>query len=292
LLAGAVIGNAGADVGKAGWPIFKKAQPTQFRSLAAVNPTHSEFAGVLFNPAMLGVRNGSEVYVLSEIGFADDKFGGLFYGTPLRHGVLSAGVVYYDVGSIGLNWMEGGNLQSKSVKAQQDVMGVISYAGRLSSKLYGGLSLKAAQSQLVERESAMAFAADAGLLYVPSKALSFALAAQNIGTSTAFVEKADPLPASVMMGVSHTGQFKSAFVKTGVDATYNVVDGKIYPDAGVELGAGPLSVNAGYRFLMDDANWHFGMGFTMKNITFAYAMAPGSYLNTSHRVSIGYRFGS
>ena len=175
--------GAQADFGTAGWGIFKRVQSVQFGGIAATAPSNGSVTGILYNPAALGRTQAREVAFMSEQGLADDRFGSIIYTHPAGNSVFGVAAAYYDAGTAELNWVDGTGVHTRDVSAQKDMLGVISFAHRPSDRLSLGVSLKAASSELAEQYAAYAYAADAGMMYLPTSNLAFSLAVQYVGTS-------------------------------------------------------------------------------------------------------------
>lgn len=279
-----------AEVGKSGWMIFKKAQGVNTRGVTSVSSEFGSLPGMLYNPALLGSRTTREAFFMTESGFAGDKLGGLLYGQPLKNGMIAGGLIGYDAGTIELNWMENGALKTQNANAQRDLLGIVSYGYRAKSDLLVGGSLKLATSQLAERSSANAFAADVGVMYMPKEHLALSAAIQNIGISTKFVEKANPLPLSAYFGANYAVKIKDYHLLPGIGVTYNAVDGTIAPEIGMELRYNVISMSVGYKFDRTESALQLGLGINWKNIEFSYAYVPGIYLDTTHRLNVSYKF--
>ncbi|MEW6517147.1 MAG: hypothetical protein AB1439_09600 [candidate division FCPU426 bacterium] len=280
-------GWAQAGAGKSGWPIFQKVRGARFSSLAGIG----QAADVLGNPALLGAVSQTSLAMISELGFAEDKFGGLLLAVPWPEDALAGGFVYYDAGPIELNWIEDGTLQTETVLADREVIALGSYGRRLAGNLWTGATLKFVQSELAERESAWAVAADAGAMWKPEAAWLVLAAVQNLGWSAKYLEAEIPLPGSVYLGSSYVFRLQDWQVLPGVGLAYNWVDETWFPEAGLEVRYKIASVNAGYRLNQEEAYLHFGAGLCWQNIEINYAYIPGMFLNASHRMSIAYRFG-
>jgi hypothetical protein len=279
-----------ADFGKSGWPIFKKAQAANSRGIVSSFGTYGSLSGIFYNPALLAARDRREAFLFSESGMVGDTLGGALYSEPLRNGAIAGGLVGYDAGSIELNWIENGELKTQNASAQRDLLGIVSYGRRLRSDLFVGGSIKAATSQIAERNSANAFAADIGAAYVSPKGLTVSAALQNVGTSTKFVEKENPLPTSVYAGAGYTTKIKNYNLLTGAGVTYNMVDDRYTPEVGAELRYQFISMNVGYRFNMQEQVLTLGLGVKFDNIEVGYAYVPGIYLGATHRMNVSYKF--
>ena len=279
--------------GKTGWSIFRKARSPKFKSITVtpVMAVRGDLSGVFYNPAILALNMHKEIFFFSEMGLVNDVFGGIVYGHPLEKSSIAGGFIYYNAGKMYLNWLEDGDLKTEEVTAQSDILGIVSYGRMFTEKLSLGAILKFASSSLFGRESAAAFAADIGTLYFPPiENLSICGAIQNLGTSSKFVEKSNPLPFSAFLALGYFLGFNKFYVTPGVDITYLIAEERTIPEIGFEAGVNPISINLGYRF-SDEANWHFGFTFFHQRFDIAYAFLPGVYLKPTHRISIGYRFG-
>lgn len=250
-----------------------------------------DLSGVFYNPAVIAPNTKKEIFFLSENGFSGDVFGGVVYGQPLKKSVIAAGFVYYDAGKMELSWLEGGDIETKEVSAQVDNLGLVTYATNLGEKLCLGMTLKAATSRLFEKANATAVALDLGAQYLsPIKDLGISFAVQNLGSATAFVDKSNPLPLSVLLGAGYSREMGKYFMTGGIDFTYLFEDQSLTPEVGIEFGMGLVSVNAGYIFNVEEAVMHVGFTYMKESYDFAYSFVPGTYLGSTQRVSLGFRF--
>ena len=281
-----------SDYGASGWPIFNKLQSSQFEAISKVSPDNPDISGVVYNPSMLAAVNEKEITFVSELGFADSKFGALIIGLPVKSGMVSVGVAYFDAGITELNWLDSsGELQTRDAYAERDYLGVASYEHPISGKLFAGVSVKGASSELAEYKTAIAVAGDIGLYYLPRPNLSFTAALQNVGNSTAFIATPDKLPEGVYAGASYIHPFAGLQLTTALGATYLLPDAEMNPEAGIELGGKIVSVNAGYRFWNNESNVHLGLRIMYGNTIFGYAYLPGLHLDAVQRLSISFHFG-
>ncbi|MFH1416003.1 MAG: hypothetical protein ABIH89_07975 [Elusimicrobiota bacterium] len=280
--------------GKTGWMIFRKARSAKFKPITVtpVMAVRGDLSGVFYNPGVLAFNTRQEIFFLSELGLSEDMFGGLVYGHPLKNACIAGGLLYYDAGNIELNWLESGVLKSDNVNAQRDILGIASYGRKINDRLALGVTVKMATSRLVERASSNAFAADVGGLFVlPEKNLSFTGAVQNLGSSSKFVEKANPLPLSAFLGAGYAIEFGEYYMTPGCDLTYLIDEERMVPELGFELGRNPFSVNFGYSFNVAEAKWHIGFTLLKDKYDIAYGYLPGTYLDATHRISMGFGFG-
>lgn len=280
-----------ADSIKSGWIIFKKAQSVRFRELNTVAPVNGDLSAVFYNPAVSGINNQRRIQLISEYGFAECKFGGLIYSEPLKHGTITCSVMYYDAGEMDLNYIDGQALITENVIAQRDILGLLSYGHKIYDNICIGGTVKIASSEIAEMENAVAYCEDFGL-YLPMERLSISIAAQNIGTSTKFIDRKNPLPTSFYSGAGYTFNIGKVKMLSGLGATYNRTDKEIIFDIGYELNIKPISLNIGYPFNVAESNLHIGLRCSCQNIDFGYAYVYGYYVDAIHRFSISYKFKS
>lgn len=281
-----------AEFGKSGWPIFRKVQSAQFRGISASAPDCANLSGILYNPAIGGLFENRELLIVSERGLSEDTLGAVVYGIPAGAWMFAFGAAYYDAGSIELNWFENNEIQTESVSLQRDMMGTATIERKLSDTVFAGLSLKGATSELAQRVRASAYAADLGLYVRPFPFWSISLACQNIGTASKFVDHANLLPTAGYLGTAlmWKSPAQTCYVITQAGASYYTVDQKLVPEAGCEIGCGPVSVNAGFRSGVEEGNMHVGTEFCVGSMVFGYAYSPSTYLDSMHRVTVAWRF--
>lgn len=290
LLSAAVSLHAG--FGKSGWPIFLKPQPAKFNLLSMVSYGKPSLMSVFYNPEVGIAKSQRECLLFSEVGFADSKLSGIVYAEPLTSGVLTAGLAYYNAGKMELNWIENGEVKTDNVTSQSDLMGCLAYSFKFEDNIFFGASLKGATSEVAERDSSIAVALDLGTFYIPTEEITVTCALQNLGTASKFNEKSDPLPASLMAGAGYFFKYREYFIMPAVGFTNNFVDSKTVFDLGAELGYEYVSLNLGYRTNVEENNIHIGVNVEWEDFTLGYAFLPGNYLEATHRINLGYKFGS
>ncbi len=280
-----------ADFGVSGWGIFRMVDSAQFGGISITAPDNGDITGVLYNPAILGMTGSREISFISGQGVAGDKFGSAIYAQPLnKKCMIAAGGAYYDAGQVELNWIDNGVLNSDTVSAQKDTLGFISLQRMLGDSWSVGVTLKGASSVLAQRYSANAYAADAGLMYSPADNFAMSLVAQDLGSATAFMNKADPLPTGYYAGCGYILQTRSLYFMPAVGVTYLANDRESVPEAGLEIGGNMLSLNVGYRSYTGESTIHIGIQISCGDITFGYAFLPGANLDPVQRLSVNYRF--
>jgi hypothetical protein len=285
------VGAVCGKTGKSGWTILDKAQSARFGTVNLLSYAGNDLSSMLYNPSLLVTKSRRELFFISELGFVDDKFGGLVYAEPLTGGVASFGIVYYDAGQIELNWIENGEVMSENVSAQKDLLGVFSYGFKFEDDLLLGASLKLASSEIAQKASAFAVAMDFGGFYSQSENLYFSAALRNLGAASKFIDSSNSLPASLYTGCGYYYSWMEYFFMPALGFAYNFTDSVIVPETGFEFGYSLFSFNLGYRFNVEESNLHLGFNVKWNDMNFGYAFVPGSELGSIHRVNIGYKFG-
>jgi hypothetical protein len=286
-----------SEIGSTGWWIFRRPQSTKPRALTCVAAIRGDLSGVFYNPSILGTIEQREIFMISELGLAKDTFGGILYGMPIgKKSGLAAGVVYYDAGKETLYYMESGKTEptERTVTIQRDILGMVSYGRKFTDFILSGLTVKFANTNIAEVKEATAFALDVGMVYFTKiDGLTISFVGQNIGSSTKFLNRSDELPMSVAVGSSYSMILnKRSYLNFGFETPYIIKEQRLLPSVGIEYGFEQVSINLGYRFAAQDSVFNFGIGISIKNFDIGYAFIPAVYLSPTHRLSIGYKFGS
>jgi len=288
------VSNGFGQKASTGWWIFRRPQSAKPKAVTAVCAVRGDLSGVFYNPSILATLQHREVFLLTELGLANDTFSGVLYGQPFKiaqSAGVSAGVIYYDAGKETLYYIEDGEEKERTVTIQQDILGIVSYGQRFNKNILFGGSIKFANSNIALVKSANAVAVDLGMIYMPPiQGLMLSLSAQNLGSSTKFINKAEELPMSIWFGTSLTKEIRSSILSFGIEVPYIIKENRILPSIGIEYIVGLFAVNLGYRFGAEDSLLHIGFGITIKKFDFNYAFIPATYLSHTHRLNIGYRF--
>jgi len=122
--------NLFAQAGSTGWWIFRRPQSTKPKALTTVAAIRGDLSGIFYNPAVLGTIQQKEFFAMSELGMAQDAFGGLLYGQPIgEKSGLTAGIVYYDAGRTTLYYIDAGQERERTVAIQRDILELFHMAG-------------------------------------------------------------------------------------------------------------------------------------------------------------------
>lgn len=262
-------------------------------------------ASLGYNPGALARMERPEFETTYTRGVIDDHFSFLGYAHPTKFGVVTAGFMYYDAGSIGLNLSNG---TQRTVKAQQDLVGMGGVSLKLGDDLTAGATAKVFRFELAEQARAGGLAADLGALWrTPLSGLSLGASLLNAGPDVRFEHAGDPLPMSGRAGAAY--RFSLAGSRWARDAGYGfsdfllTLDGvktreqKAVVSTGFEMGMplgladhGAAAIRVGYLFGRDLDSLTLGFGLRQGRISFDYALGVLKKVGNAHHLSIGCYF--
>ncbi len=149
--------------------------------------------------------------------------------------------------------------------------------------------------QTLEDKNSVTAMVDVGGFYSVNEKLSLALVFQNIGMGVKFDSKTDPLPFNIKAGVA----FKPVDGLTlACDINEYILDEQLYASIGAEYWImDMLALRGGYKYGYDTqaldssmVGFSGGLGFSISNMNFDYAMAPFGDLGDTHRVTLSVNF--
>lgn len=253
-------------------------------SMSAVGNDVSAYA---YNPAALSSLRTGQASFLYQKGLIDDSFGQLRIGWPAAHGGVGLSVGYYNGGDMQI----ADGTATRTVTAQRDIsvsLGLAGHAGRWGY----GLAGKYLSSEIVESARANDYAADLGLTFAATSNLRFGAAVQNLGPKLTYLSQGDDLPRSARVGVALSLPRHGLTTTLLTDATYRMVEKDFQPALGVEFGLGPLALRTGVRSTGGQTEFTAGTGFLMGASSIDYSVGVAKELDTTHRISYSFRFGS
>ena len=182
--------------------------------------------------------------------------------------------------------------------------------GRRFGPIAAGGALRYIRQTIGER-SASAYAVDLSMLHrFESRPFSVGVGLMNLGSSIRFVDQAYPLPMTLRAGVTYglTRRFPHAL---NLQLDFPRDSSPVLRLSLEYLGFGPFALRAGYRTqsaaqreaalgralgttasgLSEFYGMFMGVGFRSKLGTLDYSITPYGELGSTHRFSIGLRFG-
>ncbi len=262
-------------------------------------------ASLGYNPGGLARLERPQFETTYTRGVIEDHFSFLGYAHPTDYGVVTAGFMYYDAGSIGLNLSDG---TRRTVKAQQDLVGMGGFSLKLAHSLAAGATVKVFRFELAEQARAGGLAADLGALWrTPLPGLSLGASLLNAGPDVRFEHAGDPLPLSARAGAAY--RFSLSDTRWAREAGYGFSDFQLTLDGvktreqnaalstGFEMGMplgladqGAGAIRFGYLFGRDLDSLTIGFGLRQGRVVFDYALGVLKKVGNAHHLSIGYHF--
>ena len=247
----------------------------------------SDINSIYYNPAGLINIKYRTVTLSHFANFSDTNFENLGAAMPFGPGVAGASLLV-DYTFDFPEYNEWGQVIG-NVDAYDTVLAV-SYAYPITSLISAGVNLKGFYSALAGYNKS-GFAFDAGLLVKLGSAPDTYGGAmiQNVGTQSAYIDVAGPLPMNFKVGLSTS--FKPsdfACVLLCVDVNRLLTKDEMPTlDMGAEVTISEVfSVRAGYGLRHDTGNLALGVGINMEKVRFSYAFQPFDMLGDCHRISL------
>jgi len=282
-----------------------------------------------FNPAGLAQIRNHEISVMYLDSLVDTWFGFIGYAHPLG-GKVTRRAGDRQVKSVkprenratiglGVSILQAGKMvlepEGKTVQAEQDYLANLGFgyiiwrsAERTEKRRYRirpgaqprneislGMAVKFVHSTLVEKYSAMAYAADAGILgsfIVGKNRFLLGISGQNLGTKIKFEEEADVLPLTVRAGASYQMDFEQEHKLTITGEAVKPNDADFRGCGGAEYWYREIfALRAGYKAGYDLDSFTCGVGFVWKNFQIDYGWGmSGTKMGDNHRISLTARF--
>ncbi len=251
---------------------------------------------VYWNPAGLGQIQGREAGAMHAIWFQDISFSWLAYSQKTLGGTMGASVKYLSAGD--MDYYDNTGLGLDDTYTARDMMFTASYARKIKGWPLG-MNLKVISSKL-EEESAFGIAADIGTLKTVSKSreIKVGLVVQNLGMGLKFVDDRDPLPINVKIGSYYRLLSEQLLLAADINLP---ADNRISFHTGAEYSnsIGPVQImpRAGFKTTtISDLDMlsglSAGVGFGYRDLCVDYAWVPYGDLGSTHRISLGYKFGT
>ncbi|MCK5533584.1 PorV/PorQ family protein [bacterium] len=264
------------------------------------------------NPAGLAVVQKKGLTAMYFKGLADIQTGFIGYVLPLKkekESSLAIGLLSLHGGIIKINSSDG---SSHSFNAQQDYIGMLSYARDLYGGFLVGGNVKLLRSTLVEEYTAQAVCVDLGVMYrFMEKNLNIGFSLQNLGTGIKYIQEKDSLPLTFKGGIAYKLNFeKEDYTLSFFDeapARSNTFPGWIFSlevekpketefkgKMGFEYGkywkGNRYLLRGGYKLGYTPDTYTCGIGCEFKEFQFDYAIGLMNDSDFLHKVSFTLRF--
>jgi len=250
-----------------------------------------DVSAMRWNPAGLAFVFGPELETTHTFWLGNISHEFLGYVHPTSWGTLGTSISYLHMGE--MDRIKHDIVQGKF--NVYDIYGGLAYGFPLSKPCSFGFNLMGVQSR-IDRDNAYAFSSDVGILFTTiNRTFSFGLVGQNLGTSL----RGDRLPINIKAGFAFKIKFPRERVGLSIAVDANKpLEGDFNFSLGIEhVMMETFAVRVGYKYdlqktgLSNLAGLRVGCGLYWKGLITSYAWAPYDSLGTTHRVSLGYRFG-
>jgi len=250
-----------------------------------------DVSAMRWNPAGLAFAFTPELETMHTFWLGDISHEFLGYLHPIPFGTLGVNVSYINMG----------RMDKISHDAPQgkfnvyDIYGGLAYGIPVSKSFCFGFNLMGLESR-IDRNRASAFSSDVGImLSTINRTFSFGLVGQNLGTTL----RGEKLPINIKAGLAWKIKFSQERVDLSIALDANKpVEGDFNFSLGIEhVLLETFAVRVGYKYdlqktgLSNLAGLRVGAGLRWMGLLTNYAWAPYDSLGTTHRVSLGYRFG-
>lgn len=253
----------------------------------AFSAATDDVAAMTYNPASLGTLKSGQASFLFQRGIDEDSFGQLLFGSPIKKFGVGVSVGYFDSGTVRI--FDGVN--ERDVTGQSDFTVGLGVSHQILGAAVG-VTGKYIASELAERDTANAYAFDAGLSASILTRVQIGFAVQNVGSKIKFNQEGEDLPRIARAGFSYLLFPTSIPTQLFFDAPYYINQEQVRPAMGVETSIGPLALRAGYRNGSDLEEFSFGTGFLFGPASVDYSFGMVEQLDSRHRFSMTIRFGN
>lgn len=244
----------------------------------------------VFNPAALGALDAKRLSLthLDHLE-ADYEFAGYAHPLASRAHGLGAAVQFYRPGRI--SGFDAAGTPTGDVSGHYGAY-TLGYGMGVGDWVAVGASGKVVRAA-IDGVTATAYAADLGALYRPSKALSLALVAANLGNKLKFMDQGDELPRTLRAGANWKPMDRWSFVleglyaHTGLGAARAGAEWKPIELVALRLGYKSETVEG----LSPLAGLSTGVGVLLKGHEFSYAWVPHGDLGFTQHFSLAFKFG-
>lgn len=295
ILAGISLGEIYDKAGNSSAQFLKMIPGGRASSMGnAVTSLGGTIESLFYNPAGMAELENNEIGAYYSKLVADSYYSSVILGMRIKEfgsvGIGFAGQFYGDIPIVELT-SDGKLSDSEKMTSASDMSFFLSYATKLSEKIYTGVNVKLIQ-QYLENEQATSIAFDIGgkLLLLNNK-LEVGLAGQNLGPGTKFVNERYDLPLTIKLGANYKvyqkGKHQALVAADGIRS----LDDDFKGNFGLEYGYDRMVfIRAGYQLGYDLANYSLGWGLLMPihdlYLRIDYGFAPYGDLGATHNIGL------
>lgn len=264
------VGLAGACTSLSGEVILMHYNPA---SLAEI--TEPQMATLFYNSGLTGVN-------FITVSFAQ-KLG--------KIGTFGVSIGYLDAGQMDLNFIDGSTV---TVTSEQDILATASLGVNVAKRINAGLSLKGLYSTLINTNSTLTAALDAGAVYKGFiiEDIDIGICLQNLGLGLKYLDTIEPLPLVIQAGGSYSFKLDEIKLLVAADGIYDINNRTKKIVIGLEGSYKDFFARAGLPLSsFDDRMATAGIGYKLDEFIFDYGITFGKTLDIAHRISISMKPG-
>ncbi|MDI6785641.1 MAG: PorV/PorQ family protein [bacterium] len=282
------VGSTGANFLKIG--VSSKAEAMGDTYVALADDAYAIF----WNPGGLGNIKYTEITTTYNKYLEGISHGFIAFVYPTRYaGVYGGSIIYLmsgDIEETEVNSTGGYKYDGKSFSTYEYCFAG-SYGYRFNRKVSAGCNVKLIQGKLADYSSSIAFGLDIGVVCSPWEMFNLGLSVQNIGTKIRYDKKDFGLPFAVRLGTAFRLLDDRLILVLDINKPN---DNEVNAHAGIECTLLEVfSLRAGYQVGSKDDLWNYSVGFgvKLKGLYFDYAFKPAEDFSSTHKISVGYKFG-
>ena len=258
----------------------------------AYSAVADEVSAIYWNPAGLQEIRSKQMSAMHAKWLESINYDFIAYAQPLMGGTIGASVNYLSMTKIEKLDIYG---DKEGTFSPYDIAVNVAYARKVGP-VACGINTKMIKQELDDK-AATGYAVDLGAMYRVNEKMKTALVVQNIGTEIKFVEKSDPLPLNIRIGISCKATDTLLLALDGgvpIDNDPNIHVGCEYTVKAIKNF--PIICRMGYKTTTTSdldamSGLSGGLGLNIRGIDIDYAWVPYGDLGDTHRLSVGMKFG-
>lgn len=251
----------------------------------------SDASATYYNPAGLSEATKANIMIMHKEWFQDVRTEFLGVCLPFAGYAIGLGVNTTNVDNVQLRRRPG---PPEGTFSSHDFAAGVSFAGKVTSTLSAGVSLKFLYEKIFVDE-ASGVAADIGVLYqTPIEGLKLALAGSNFGSMGNLRNDKIKLPSLLRVGSSFVRELDIVYstLTVGADLVKVFREDKAHLHTGAEVSyQEKIAFRFGYLFGYESRGLTVGLGLRRDFLRLDYGFSPQSQdLSNGHTVSVGVEF--
>lgn len=242
-----------------------------------------------YNPGGLGFATANEFVVQQNRSILDMSQQYVALVLPFAGGWVGASWDRFDFGDFDGTWITSGTtFASTGEFGASSSAFSLAYGYALRPTLSIGVQGKLVNEDIASF-NATAAALDLGLHYRPGERFSVGFTVANLGSDLKLLTRGEPLPRLARLGFAYRSPGRRLLAALDLE---KAVDAGLVVRAGGEYWVTPaFAARLGFDSTSEAGdNFTVGLGFRHRNLSIDYAFTNEETLETTHRLSLGYRW--